>query len=99
MRPDLRWESPEDIFQHISTILEYFHVGWTIFAGRAPLATWLGALERGTSHLSPGTEIFENDLLVLILQHETCKPLDMKSGTNQMEEMIILLNKSLYNIT
>ena len=60
---------------------------------------WLGALERETSHLSPGTEIFENDLLVLILQHETGKPSDMKSGTNQMEEMIILLNKSLYNIT
>ena len=64
-----------------------FDVNRVSFAVRAPLAMWLGALERGTSHLSPGTEIFENDLLVLILQHETCEPLDLKSGTNQMEDM------------
>ena len=94
-----RYVSPECLFCARKLSFEFFHVDPASFGVRAPLAMWLGALERGTSHLSPGTEIFENDLLVLILQHETCKPPDMKSGTNQMEEMIILLNKSLYNIT
>ena len=33
---------------------------------------WLGALERGTSHLLPASKILKIGLLVLILQHETC---------------------------
>ena len=42
------------------------------FGVRAPLAMILGALERGRSHLSPGSKILKNDLLVLFLQHERC---------------------------
>ncbi len=47
-------------------------VDWDSFGVRAPLAMILGALERERSHLSPGSKILKNDLLVLFLQHERC---------------------------
>ena len=43
------------------------------FRVRAPLAMILGALERGNAQLSPGSKIFENDFLKMILQHEPCR--------------------------
>ena len=41
------------------------------FSRLQPQNPTLPAIKRGTSYLSPGSKFLENDLLVLILQHET----------------------------
>ena len=66
------------------------HVDPGFFVLRAPLAMILGALERGRSHLSPGSKILKNDLLVLILQHERC------SGEKKHRKSLKLLYDFLY---